>query len=211
MYIYVASSWKNPYQQDVVGALRNEGYDVYDFRNPTAGDNGFSWKELDPLYPRKWDVNFYRAALQSTQARRGYRHDIEAVQKADVCVFVLPCGRSAAWEFGYMMGQGKRGIVLQIDSEDPDLMFREAEIVGSIAELLQLFKPTNCQACAHMYLDDGDFICGHPKAGIMGKRQHQEKPQFEWCGENREAFRQHPLRTPEGGLRSLVQLGRKGK
>lgn len=206
MYIYVASSWRNKYQPKVIQALRNAGHDVYDFRNPTEGDNGFSWKELDPEYPRKWDVDFYREALQSNQAIRGYKHDITAVRKADVCVYVLPAGRSASWEFGYIMGQGKRGIVLQCEPEDPDLMFREAEIVGSIPELVALFNPTNCQACQHMYLDDGDFICGHPKAGPFGLKQHKEKPDFEFCGPTRPEFRQHPLRTNDGGLRKLKVL-----
>lgn len=32
--IYVASSWRNPYQPEVVAALRKTGYEVYDFRNP---------------------------------------------------------------------------------------------------------------------------------------------------------------------------------
>ena len=34
MRIYVASSWRNLYQPTVVTALRQEGYEVYDFRYP---------------------------------------------------------------------------------------------------------------------------------------------------------------------------------
>lgn len=45
MRIYIASSWKNPYQQHVVTALRATGHDVYDFRNPTPGDHGFDWRQ----------------------------------------------------------------------------------------------------------------------------------------------------------------------
>lgn len=30
--IYVASSWRNVFQQDVVGILRDLGHEVYDFR-----------------------------------------------------------------------------------------------------------------------------------------------------------------------------------
>ena len=32
--IYVASSWRNKYQPEVVAALRKAGHGVYDFRNP---------------------------------------------------------------------------------------------------------------------------------------------------------------------------------
>ena len=42
--IYVASSWKNPYQPDVVKKLREQGHQVFDFRNPPDGKGGFFWK-----------------------------------------------------------------------------------------------------------------------------------------------------------------------
>lgn len=32
--IYVASSWRNSIQAEIVAALRAEGHEVYDFRNP---------------------------------------------------------------------------------------------------------------------------------------------------------------------------------
>ena len=35
--IYVASSWRNKYQPEVVAALRKAGHEVYDFRNPKDG------------------------------------------------------------------------------------------------------------------------------------------------------------------------------
>lgn len=47
MKIYVASSWRNIYQQDIVLFFRNEGHEVYDFKNPSEGDNGFHWSEID--------------------------------------------------------------------------------------------------------------------------------------------------------------------
>ena len=39
--IYVASSWRNPYQPEVVAALRKAGHEVYDFRNPKDNPGGF--------------------------------------------------------------------------------------------------------------------------------------------------------------------------
>lgn len=49
--IYVASSWKNPYYEDVIKRLREEGLPVYDFRNPPHGGNGFHWTDVDPNAP----------------------------------------------------------------------------------------------------------------------------------------------------------------
>lgn len=40
--IYVASSWRNSFQLDVVSFLRNEGHEVYDFKNPPHGNGGFN-------------------------------------------------------------------------------------------------------------------------------------------------------------------------
>ena len=47
--IYIASSWRNSYQQDVVSFLRNKGHEVYDFRNPPHGNGGFQWSDIDPI------------------------------------------------------------------------------------------------------------------------------------------------------------------
>lgn len=44
-YVYVASSWRNPVQPDVIAALGRAGVECYDFRNPPGG-HGFSWSEV---------------------------------------------------------------------------------------------------------------------------------------------------------------------
>jgi nucleoside 2-deoxyribosyltransferase len=88
-----------------------------------------------------WSPAEYREALKHPLARKGYAHDISALKACETCVLVLPSGRSASWEFGYAMGQGKRGIVLQFDEVEPELMYREAEIVTSMSEFYDLFHP----------------------------------------------------------------------
>jgi len=45
--IYVASSWRNPYYEQVVKHLREQGFEVYDFRNPPHGGAGFHWTDVD--------------------------------------------------------------------------------------------------------------------------------------------------------------------
>ena len=46
--IYVTSSWKNVFQQDIVAILRDLGHEVYDFKNPFHGNGGFQWSDIDP-------------------------------------------------------------------------------------------------------------------------------------------------------------------
>ena len=55
--IYVASSWKNPYQPQVVNKLREQGHQVFDFRNPPDGKGGFTVQEVLERIPwRVWYV-----------------------------------------------------------------------------------------------------------------------------------------------------------
>lgn len=138
MKIYVASSWRNVVQPAIVLALRKCGHEVYDFRNPGPGLKGFAWSDIDPAW-ESWTPAQYRAALQHPIAVAGYKNDIDALRACEACVLVLPSGRSASWEFGYAMGQGKRGAVVQLDRVEPELMYREAEIITSMDELFDAF------------------------------------------------------------------------
>jgi hypothetical protein len=136
--IYVASSWRNLVQPGIVHILRRCGHEVYDFRHPAPGNDGFSWSAIDPAW-QEWTPAQYRAALQHPVAREGYELDMAALRSCDACVLVLPAGRSANWEFGYAMGQGKRGVVVQFEGQEPELMYREATIVTAPDELMDAF------------------------------------------------------------------------
>ena len=147
MKIYVASSWRNLLQPAIVIALQRCGHKVYDFRNPIpdwtdegvgSPEPGFAWSSIDPNW-KNWTAPEYREALQHPLAVKGYGHDIAALKACDACVLVLPSGRSASWEFGYAMGQGKQGTVVQLDEIEPELMYREAAIVTSMHELFDAF------------------------------------------------------------------------
>lgn len=152
MRIYVASSWRNAIQPTVVDALRTAGHDVYDFRNP-PGRAGFGWEQIGADW-QSWTPAQYRAALQHPFAVEGYAADIGALRDCDACVLVLPSGRSASWEFGYAMGQGKRGAVLQLDHMEPELMYREAAICATLTELLEWVAWPPCR------YQPGDEIAG---------------------------------------------------
>jgi len=146
MKIYVASSWRNVLQPGIVHALRRCGHEVYDFRHPKLNDDGFRWSELgNPDYEHGDLVApvTYREMLQHPRSVEGYESDISHVRWCDACVYVLPCGRSASFELGYAMGQGKRGYVVVFDMVEPELMFREATIIANMDELFDAFgEPT---------------------------------------------------------------------
>ena len=132
--IYLASSWRNIHQKEFVELLRNLGHDVYDFKE----ENGFNWKDINNDY-KNWTVNEYRNALKHPLAQAGYENDINALKQCTMCVLLLPSGRSASWEFGYAMGQNKPGVVIQLDKVEPELMYMEADILTSVAEVINYF------------------------------------------------------------------------
>ena len=134
--IYVASSWRNQYFPDVVTRLREAGHEVYDFRNPPHGGTGFHWTDIDPKAP-EWTFAQYAEGLHHPLAERQFQADIDALNWADTCVLVLPCGRSAHTEAGWMAGAGKRVIAYIPEMVEPELMYKLFDAVaGSLEELV---------------------------------------------------------------------------
>lgn len=126
MKIYVASSWRNSFQQRVVVELAAEGYEVYDFRHPAEGNHGFHWSEIDPDW-QQWKPRTFREALEHPVAESGFKSDMGALMSCDVCVLVLPCGRSAHAEMGWAAGNGKKTIVFyppEAGQQEPELMYK---------------------------------------------------------------------------------------
>ncbi len=124
MNIYVASSWRNSEQPNAVKMLRNMGHVVYDFKNPKPGEHGFSWAEIDVDW-QSWSVLQWKIALEHPIAERGYAADFAAMNRCDVMVLVLPCGRSAHLELGWAVGVGKPTAIFTLeDFTEPELMVK---------------------------------------------------------------------------------------
>ena len=66
--IYVASSWRNPYQPEVVAALRKAGHEVYDFRNPKDNPGGFHWADVDENW-QDWQPEEYIRNLNLVKSK----------------------------------------------------------------------------------------------------------------------------------------------
>lgn len=146
MKIYVASSWRNVRQQEVVRRLRDLGHEVYDFRNPSPGDNGFSWKQCASDSSLKDPRLFRDVVLTHPIAVAGFEKDMNALREAQVTVLVLPCGRSAHLELGWATGAGQKTIVLFDDHVDePELMYRMNSILcADIDELCETLQQEPC-------------------------------------------------------------------
>lgn len=155
MRIYVASSWRNQFQQEVVRLLRAEGHEVYDFRGEgsgwndgTEGAGGFSWSEVDPEW-KSWpeDIPRYLQGLKHPRAVEGFNRDMDALKRCDACVMVNPCGQSVHAEMGWACGDGKATIVYCPAIREPDLMVKMADLItGNFTDvanwLTSLARPT---------------------------------------------------------------------
>lgn len=122
MKLYVASSWRNELYADVLAKLRAAGHECYDFKNPYPGSHGFAWSAIDPEW-KAWDTNDLIGALNGDIATKGFLNDFEAMNWADGCVLVMPCGRSAHLEAGWFAGAGKPCWAYVPQQSEPELMY----------------------------------------------------------------------------------------
>ena len=129
--IYLASSWQNKEYEQVLNTLRLEGYETYDFKHPDDFKHpenkelsSFGWEKLDKEYNR-WTCSDFKKALNHPETIKAFQKDFQAMQEADLCVLLLPCGRSAHSEAGWMKGNGKKVFILDLsENPKPELMYR---------------------------------------------------------------------------------------
>ena len=141
MKIYLATSWKNEHYERVLKLLTDKGYEVYDFRK-----DGFYWEKVGLDTTRYWSMEDYYKALQHNEAFRSFHRDVNALDNADICVLLLPSGRSSHLEAGYAIGQCKKVIIyFDLAEQDfqPDLMYKWAydfcDSDGYLLEILEEF------------------------------------------------------------------------
>ena len=141
--VYVASSWRNFVQPSVVAAIRKMGHEVYDFKKPSEGDDGFHWSEIDGGW-KTWTGKKYIEALNHPIAEACFRENLNAMKWADTFVLVRPCGRSAHLEAGWAAGAGKATIMMLGQDFEPELMAKLCDhICTDLGQVLELFEWIN--------------------------------------------------------------------
>ena len=55
--------------------------------------------------------------------------DLKGMQKADVCLLILPCGKSSHLEAGYMRGMGKTLYIYMPELERAELTYKLANFI----------------------------------------------------------------------------------
>lgn len=132
--IYLVGSLRNgPRIQEVAAALRSEGHVVFD-----------DWLAAGPEADDYWQAyeqgrgHSYREALEGLAANHVFKFDRFWLEKCDTAVLVMPAGKSAFLELGYMLGSNKYGLILMDgEPERYDVMFKFADVVFSVEELVE--------------------------------------------------------------------------
>lgn len=154
MKIYVASSWRNTVQPEIINLLREKDYEVYDFRNPSPSNTVFQWSAIDPDW-KKWTPEQFRQGLKHEVALNGFYSNMSSLEECDVCVLVLPCGRSAHIEAGWAIGTDKPTIIYIQEPIEPELMYLMAfsictnsqELLTVLEEIKQDMDVHRCRVC----------------------------------------------------------------
>ena len=131
--IYVIGSMRNPAIPDIGNHLRQAGYEVFD-----------DWFAPGPEADDYWQTyakqrrQSYQEALNDHHARHVFDFDKYHLDRAEGAVLVMPAGRSAHLELGYMAGKGKyTAIFFPAEPDRYDIMTRLATvIVFSLDELV---------------------------------------------------------------------------
>jgi hypothetical protein len=135
--IYLIGSLRNKTIPEIAARLRDAGWDVFDDWYASGPEADDFWRDYEQS--RGHDL---ATALEGHVAGHVYSFDIGHLDRSDIAVLVLPCGRSGHLELGYAVGKGKRAFVLmEGEPERFDFMYKMAEgVVYSLERLVERLK-----------------------------------------------------------------------
>jgi len=144
--IYLIGSLRNPKVPLVAKELRQHGFDVFDEWYAAGPTTDEDWQRYESIRGRT-----YKEALAGKHAKDVFEFDLANLKVSDIGVLVLPCGKSAHLELGWMIGQGKQGYILfDKEPERYDIMVQFATgIFFDLEELVcELKKPNREETLA---------------------------------------------------------------
>lgn len=123
--IYIIGSLRNTVIQEVSAFVRSLGYNVFDDWNAVGPEADDFWKTYEQNRGRT-----YLEALEGKSATQVFNFDKSNLDASDAAILVMPAGKSAHLELGYMVGKGKPTIILLDDEADRwDVMYKFASAV----------------------------------------------------------------------------------
>lgn len=134
--IYLMGALRNPQIPAIGNTIRAAGFDVFDDWFAPGPETDTHWRDYETARG-----NDYLTAINGRAATNTFNFDLQNLQRCDAGVLVLPAGRSAHLELGWMIGQGKRGYVLYDNPERWDLMYKFAHgVFFDVDKLIEELK-----------------------------------------------------------------------
>lgn len=123
--IYIIGSLRNPLVPVVGNKLREVGFDAFDDWYGAGPEADDCWQRYEQQRGRPYERALYGAAAQNV-----YQFDKRHLDRCDGAVLIMPAGKSAHLELGYVIGQKKPGYVLfDKEPERWDVMYQFADAV----------------------------------------------------------------------------------
>jgi nucleoside 2-deoxyribosyltransferase len=126
--IYLAGSWKN--QQEILllrDVLKSQGHTVDCFASEDNGRISFNWSKLDDIQDKLPEMDA-KDMLSVPRVQEAFREDRRWLDWCDMCILILPSGKSAHLEAGYAKGQGKTVVIFgDLQKGDFDVMYGFAD------------------------------------------------------------------------------------
>jgi len=111
--VYLVGSLRNPKVLELGNEIRALGIECVDNWYAAGERADDSWQAYSNARGRT-----YQEALESREARHVFHFDRAYLNLADAVVLLYPAGKSGHIEFGYAVGRGKRGYILQEEPAD---------------------------------------------------------------------------------------------
>lgn len=128
--VYLIGSLRNPMIPTIGRELRDKGMYVFDDWFAAGPDADDRWRD----YEKERGRTYIEALDDGWAANHVFQFDLTHLDQADVGLLVLPAGRSAHLELGYMLGQGKSGYIVLDNPDRWDVMYRFAHGVFETVE-----------------------------------------------------------------------------
>lgn len=135
MIIYLIGALANEKIPEIAQQIRAVGHDVYDQWWCPGPDADRHWQAYCKF--RGWT---YAEALNEWHAKQVFEIDKFHLDRSDAGILVLPSGKSAMAELGYLTGQGKPVYILVTkEPEKYDIMPEMAAgVFESLADLMKV-------------------------------------------------------------------------
>ena len=105
--IYLIGALKNWKVIEIAKELRKLGFEVFDSWISPGPNADEYWRK----YSKKKGLT-HKNALKDWSAQHIFEFDKTHLDRCDIAILIMPCGKSGHLELGYAIGSGKKGYIL---------------------------------------------------------------------------------------------------